>query len=119
MEQSALRAELAEYTGTFGYAKTSPFCKNVVTDGVLHMVLKCEAFWLIDVINSHLDGVSQPFASTTITKTGDKAKVVMTDGNDGVLAEQNIPYTDFPFDEFEIWSEHDGHRYVHLLPSEH
>lgn len=58
------------------------------------------------------------FATLTLTKTGDTAKAVITDGNK-VLAEQDIEWTDFPLDEIELWTEYNGEFWVILLTSEH
>ena len=43
----------------------------------------------------------------------------LEDGNDGLLADQLIEFSDFPLDEITLYVEYDGTNHVILLPSEH
>lgn len=75
------------------------------------------AYWLFDIILSwQLKLQNFPFQIWKLMKQSDGTWVMCcTDGNEHVLAYQEIGYSDFPIDTFETWLV-DG---VCLLPSEY
>ena len=117
--KSNLAVELQEFHGTENYYKHS-LIKNIhYTDGVKYMAETADAFWLIDIVVSYQTESKirdQHFQVYSLKVNDDRtAKVTITDGNDNVLASQEIEFTDFPIDEISIWCV-DG---IILLPSEY
>lgn len=81
-----------------------------ITDGVKLLAHNAECWWLVDLVISHQWGVRrrhgvQMFQSWTLTrnKRGSGAVAKCTDGNGLVLAQQRIPYTDFPLQSVDIY----------------
>ena len=54
-----------------------------------------------------------------LTVNDSSAKLSIEDGNGKVLAQQDIEFTDFPLESIDIWSQFDGNKWIHLLPSEY
>ncbi len=108
----------AHYNGTECYYK-HPFSSFVYTDGVKALAMDCEAYWLIDLVISHQLAPrvrAETFQVWKLERVEEDAfKVVATDGNDKVIATQQIPYSDFPYDSGKVWLM-DG---VLMLPSEY
>ncbi|WP_291882180.1 DUF6876 family protein [Chryseobacterium sp.] len=98
------------YTYFFGF---------VFTDGVKIIAEEEQCFWLIDCIVSYQ--LSEKFRQEEfqvwklerVKET--QFRLTATDGNNKVLATQDIPFSDFFFNEFTIWKEGN----VLLLPIEH
>jgi hypothetical protein len=119
-----IREDLAQCYCTSGYHSylSGLFGLNIVlTDGALRVAERCDAFWLLDVIYSYqyLEKLRrEDFQVWTLTLNKDDGggKVTCTDGNDNLLLEQELDYTDFPLPEgITLWQEGD----VILLPREH
>lgn len=93
------------YTGTNQYYK-HPFGLKY-TDGAKDVADKGNAYWLLDLVASH--AVEQhPKGNNFLVfklkvKDDDTAKVVIEDGNDNQLGEQEIEFTDFPAYEETLW----------------
>jgi hypothetical protein len=77
------------------------------TEGVKLLAEDCQAFWLIDLIISHQckrDINLERFQVWHLTRLfKNKFKIVATDGNDIRLVIQQIPCSDFPYDQATIW----------------
>jgi hypothetical protein len=95
----------------------------VFTDGVKAMADQYQAYWLIDVIVSYqitkrIKGI--PFQIWSITSTEGKATIEMRqDTGQPVLVRQQVPFTDFPEGNLEIYCIDEGSKKVLLLPSEY
>jgi len=82
-----------------------------------------QAYWLIDVIVSYqitkrIKGI--PFQIWSITSTEGKATIEMRqDTGQPVLVRQQVPFTDFPEGNLEIYCIDEGSKKVLLLPSEY
>lgn len=113
--------ELAGFIGTeqwhaSGYGFT-------YTDGVHFVVTNggrgdATAHWLVDVVFSYqfVPAVKRErFQVYKFTRRGDGLDLIITDGNEAVLATQNIEYSDLRVNELTLWFV-DG---VLLLPSEY
>ncbi len=48
-----------------------------------------------------------------------KAVLTLDDGNGGIRASQQIPFTDFPLAEQVLYACWDGNHWVLMLPSEY
>ena len=113
-------AELPNFYGTEAYHQWSMIARNfVLTDGAKYIAEVCGAYWLMDVIASHVSAYrSEGFALVQLTKEGDGCTIVISDGNDNTLAEQAIEFTDFPLDELKLYVVH-GDYWIIMLPSEY
>lgn len=90
-----------------------------ITDGVLEVAQKCQAFMLIDeIVNGQLiEKVRnlgfQAWKLNLIE--GNSFNLSCDDGNENVIFEKEILFPDFPYNDVTIWIEGN----VLLLPSEH
>jgi hypothetical protein len=88
----------------------------VITDGAKALAEKFFCFWFLDIIASYQGQLeNEEFQVWTLKRTGSKAIVTCTDGNDNVIKTQRISWTDFEPDEATVWVEFG----TALLPSEH
>jgi hypothetical protein len=108
-------AILRHYTGTDTYYQYH--FGTLVTDGVKALAEEFNCFWLLDIIVSYQPSLKgEDFQVWKLDVKDDaSATVICADGNDNVLQQQVIPYTDFTAREATIWVEGN----VLLLPSEH
>jgi hypothetical protein len=106
---------LMEYSCSDNYYKHA--LGMLYTDDVKAMAEIFQCYWFLDVIVSYQHELkNEEFQMWKLLKHDDgSATVSCTDGNDGVLRAQEIPYTDFKADEATMWVEFG----VILLPSEH
>ena len=128
--QTILNNNMNMATGTQGYTRFSPFAPNhVLTDGVLRLCEDADCFWLVEAIASHHHKIAKDqemirFQPWKLKVKDNKATLTClkdnyeTDKQD-IFIKQNIPYTDFPLDEVDIWVEQSGNLFVMLLPMEH
>jgi hypothetical protein len=118
-------AELGYFTGTENYYKYPLLPRFTYTDGVQYVAQKANAYWLLDVIFSHVMSV---YASKAIPNDqkrllccklavgqNNHAVFQIDDGNGNILATQEIEYTDFPAQLVTIWVQNG----VAMLPSEY
>ncbi len=123
-----LEADLPQFSGTESYFNLPyPWLKSrfLLTDGAKYLAETAQAFWLMDAIASYQNTkkvASEPFQVWKLT-VNDKREAVLicTDGNEHVLARQEIPYTTFPLDEITLYAEQSdylGGRVV-MLTSEY
>ena len=107
------KQDLDQFTGTQSYYKH--WCsKNVYTDGVKYLADKAGAYWLIDAIFSY--NRKEPFQVWELVKTGTTAVLTMQEDTGApIKVKQEIPFTDFPLDEIQLWFTNG----VLYLPSEH
>ena len=114
--------DLPSFYGTEHYHRWSPFFRNfVLTDGAKYIADACGAYWLMDAIASHLGSYkSEGFAVVKLSRaTASNGWLLrIEDGNDGLLADQLIEFTDFPLDEIKLYVAHSEY-WVIMLPSEY
>lgn len=119
-----IRNDLRQFTGSEQLHKNWLGLK--FTDGIKYLVDAAQAYWLLDVIGSHLctkknlRGV--PFLVARLVVKDSKAVFTMhTDWSDEnpekfpAVCRQRIPYTDFPLDEIKLYCI----RGTVMLPSEY
>lgn len=119
-------AELPNFYGTEQWHRYSPvlFPNVLLTDGALFIAESCDAYWLMDVISSHLPSVKDTFAVALLTKEGVNAHGAVVSLQDDIppnvtYTTQAIEYTDFPLDKIKFYVSYDGENWVILLPSEY
>ena len=119
MNTQELQIALRDFTGTQNYHRVLP--RLVITDGVEYLATKANSYWLVTLIYSHL--VTKPihseFVVARLVVSGKTANLVLDDGNDQVISEQHIEYTNFPLDEVEIYCSYQDRYWVLLLASEY
>jgi hypothetical protein len=119
MNTQELQSALRHFTGTQNYDRVLP--RLVITDGIGYLANKANSYWLVTAIYSHL--VTKPihteFVVARLVVSGKTANLVLDDGNDQVLSEQHIEYTDFPLDELKIYCSYQDRLWLLMLPSEY
>lgn len=114
-----LKLQLRHFTGTQRYHRFHS--KTVLTDGALYLAEQARCFWSMDVFASHLREISTDhgLACLKLKRVGDGAQVVIDDGDEKILAQQEIQYTDFPLDEITLFACWTGEYWVMMLTSEY
>ena len=114
-----LQSELEQFTGTTQYYRIDR--KTLLTDWTHHLAERAGAYWLMILFSSHLLELDRNewFTVLKLDSAGATAKAIIEDGNDTVLASQEIEYTDFPFPSIELYGCWDGEHWVLMLPSEY
>jgi len=112
-------ADLAHFTGTERYYRLNRKC--LITDGAKFLADKADAFWLLDAAASYLFelGTEDWFVLVRLKVKDYFAELTLEDGNGGIRARQQIPYTDFPADQQILYACWDGEHWVIMLPSEY
>ena len=81
--------------------------KVIYTDGVKELAGACGAYWLIDLIVSYQckkQIQQQAFQVWELQrKAGQVFEVNASDGNHNTIATQQIPFSDFPYDQATLW----------------
>ena len=85
------------------------------------MANKANSYWLVTAIYSHLvtQAINSEFVVARLVVSGKTANLVLDDGNDQVICEQYIEYTDFPLDQVTIYCSYQDRYWVLLLASEY
>ena len=115
---AVIRDIIAHSIGTEKYYKH--FLGLLYTDGVKAVAAVAGCYWLLDIIASYQqqcqkDEKLRDIQFWKLTVRGSKG-VVTCDRDEGDTAiTQEIPFTDFPMDEFKIWVVNG----VIILPSEY
>lgn len=110
--------ELKQFTGTEQWYRNPLFPKYLYTDGVKYLAGQAGAYWLIDYIfsNQSLRVIQeQDFQVWKLIVDDGRAIIKVEDGNENLIKEFKISYTDFPLKEFSLWFMDS----VLLLPSEY
>lgn len=110
---------LSQFTGTSQYYRVSP--KILLTDGALYLAEQAGAFWLMMVFASYLVELNPDewFAVLKLHVIDTKALLRIEDGNDNLLASQEIEYTDFPLPSITLYGCLQSGQWVLMLPSEY
>ena len=115
--------ELNNFSGTERYYRITP--DTVITDGAKFVADKGGAYWLMTAIASYLPEFTQKetfiVANLTVSRSESSctALLKLDDGNDNILAEQFIEYTDFELDEIKLYACYTGDMWVIMLPREY
>ena len=111
--------DLKQFSGTEEWYKNVSMPHLLYTEGVKHLFESRNCYWLGNLIAGiHLfNRVIKPedFVTCELTTEGSEGMLTFTDGNDNVLHEEKIPFTDFPDKGVTIWLVND----VLMLPSEY
>ena len=119
LTKSQLLNHLEQFIGTAYYY---PLWPNIMlTDGTRYLADTAGCYWLMDAISSHLQRLpkEETFISSKLTVDNGKARLNIEDGNNRILATQQIPYTDFPLKEIMLFACWDQKHWVIMLPGEY
>jgi hypothetical protein len=101
------------------------------TEGVRQLAIEIEAYWLLDLVATHL--VSREYHTAArrdprlaemsfwrLEVADDRSAVLTARTDAGVTpcVTREIPWTDFPLDSAEIWAAREGDVWVVYLPEE-
>lgn len=111
--------DLAQFYGTEQWYR-HPTYKNILfTDGVKYVVDTAKAYWLLDEIASYYvrNRTKSYFMvfDLDVDTNNHKGLITVSDGNDEVLDEIPLEYTDFPVSHITMWCVDS----TILLPSEY
>ena len=115
--------ELNNFSGTEHYYRITS--DTVITDGAKFVADKGGAYWLLTAIASYLPEFTSKetfiVATLTVTRTATSstAMLKLDDGNDNILAQQFIEYTDFALREIKLYACYNGDAWVIMLPREY
>ena len=116
-------SELNNFSGTERYYRITP--DSVITDGAKFVADKGGAYWLMTAIASYLPNLTEKerfiVATLQVTRTATSSHAILKldDGNENVLAQQYIEYTDFELDEIKLYACYNGEMWVIMLPREY
>ena len=121
MDKDQLLEALRNFYGTEHYYRHMPGL--VITDGVKFLADEAGAYWLLDMVWSHMPSIpkSEGFVLVTLKKSGRSAVFQMQDDDppQNVYAAQEIAYTNFPLDEIRMYLIRDESGFVLLLQAEY
>ena len=121
MDKDQLLEALRNFYGTEHYYRHMPGL--VITDGVKFLADEAGAYWLLDMVWSHMPSIpkSEGFVLVTLKKSGRSAVFQMQDDDppQNVYAKQYIGFTDFPLDEIKMYLAATEDRFVLMLPTEY
>lgn len=123
---------LREFTGDLERYRHALSRRVIYTPGVQYVAEAGGAYWLIDAIASYYDTPTMKQAIIQddrlaymqfwrLDVNADRtARLTMrADSGEPPAITQEIPFTDFPLGEIDIWSDYDGTHWTLYLPSEH
>jgi hypothetical protein len=114
---------LEQFHGTSKWYRHGTFRTLYWTEGVQYLADAAQAYWLIDAVGSWQFEPKvrrENFQAWTLTvHTHKQSTLVCTDGNKKRVAQQKIPYTDFPLEEVTLWLSGDATEQVLMLPGEY
>lgn len=129
---SQLRTDLAQFTGSTQWFRHSFNRAVIYTEGIRYLAEEGKAHWLVDAIASHLDSYELRKAADLDERIGlmhfwklavapDRTATLkaVADSGEQPFVHQDIPYTDFPLDEIDVWAKNDHGMWTLLLPSEY
>lgn len=127
MDANTLKQELKQFYGTEAYHRWSSLTSSVLTDGCAYLAAQAGAYWLFDAIDSHINGNSKAMRAGFVVAhlkvlevLGSKTAVLtITDGNENIIAKQEIDFTDFPLPEIKTYAQIADFGWVHMLMSEY
>lgn len=123
-DANQIQNALSHFTGSEQWYRYSPLFPNVLlTDGAMYVAQTCSAFWLMDMIASHIPSIKDYFAIAILDKGQWPGTWVFRIVDDipskEVYAVQEIEYSDFPLDDIKLYVINDDVNWTILLPSEY
>ncbi len=132
MKPKLTHADLQQFTGDLERYRHSFNRRVIYTPGVQYLAEQAEAYWLIDAIASSFGSApmrtatarderlqSLQFWRLDVHADGTATLTARADSGVAPCITQQIPFTDFPLTEIDIWAGFDGEHWTLYLPSEH
>jgi len=126
------KSQLRQFTGSTQWFRHSFNRAVIYTEGILFLMKEGKAYWLVDAIASHIGSKEFNKAASQDDRIGlmhfwklavrpDQTATLkaVADSGEQPFIEQQIPFTDFPLEEIDIWAKNDAGRWTLLLPSEY
>lgn len=116
---------LGQFIGTETYHRYSALFRHILlTDGVKFLADEAGAYWLMDVIGSHLSSVPRDQGFVVCRYAGTpNGSGLFSLTNDiparNTYATQSVTYSDFPLDEIVMYAARHGAGWVVMLRSEY
>lgn len=112
--------DLDQFTGSEHWYRHSLVRDVIWTDGIQHVAITGECFWLLDEIATaqllpKVKGEEFQTWKLTVDLQSRMAVLRCEDGNNHLIYSKDIEYTDFPLPEITIWFTDN----VMMLPSEY
>lgn len=102
LEKAAPALDLSQFYGTENYYRH--ISGKVYTDGVQYFASRAGAYWFVDLVLLDMaHGLNEPFLAVMLTVRDEAADIVVTDGNDKVLTNMSIEWTDCPAGEYTFY----------------
>jgi hypothetical protein len=129
--------DTSRFTGSEKFTRFSPIHKGVLSEGAQYVAEEAGAYWLFDLVASHITAHDDYFAVCTLKveptivegstdpdyPDGEYSAVaILDDGNGNEFARQPIVFTDFPEPEFSFYAGRYGERkdeWTYFLKSEY
>lgn len=108
-------------TGTESYTRYGIVNKILLTDGVVTFAEKAGCFWFLDELTISLlpkaikKEQEETFFAIKLKVKNEKAKIVITDGNENVLVEKRIAYTDCPDGDWNFYYDRNSNVMLYYL----
>ncbi len=131
-EPTLTHEELRQFTGDLERYRHGLNPRVIYTPGVRHVAERAGAYWLIDLIASHIASREMAAAVAKDERLGslqfwrldvaeDHSAVATCRADSGVepAITQTIEFTDFPLESIDVWAGWDGAHWTLYLPSEH
>jgi hypothetical protein len=116
--------DLQQFTGSEQFYRWSLAAHCIYTEGVQYVAEQAGAYWLIDAVFSYQGEAAfrtEPFQVWELAVSDSRGRLICWDGNNKsvLLADQDIPFTDFPLPEIKLYLIQDGTYKTLLLTSEY
>ena len=108
-------------TGTESYTRYGIVNKILLTDGVVTFAEKAGCFWFLDELTISLlpkaikKEQEETFFAIKLKVKNEKARIVITDGNENVLVEKRIAYTDCPNGDWKFYYDKQSNVMLYYL----
>jgi len=120
VNENELLKNLKHFTGSDQLVRLT---KTVLlTEGARYLADAAKCYWLFDVYASYLSAIDSKkewFTCLKLSKLNSSASIKIEDGNDRVLAAQEIEYTDFPLTAITLYGCWAGDYWVLMLTGEY
>lgn len=126
------KGDLQRFSGSGSFIRHGLNRNVIYTEGMLYLAEEGEAFWLIDAIASYITprfikraaakdyrAREMLFWKLLVQKDSSAVLTARVDSDCDPIVSQEIPYTDFPLQEVDVWSAYNGQGWTLYLPSEH
>jgi len=121
------QADLHQFYGTENYHRLTLFKNVVFTDGMAYLANEANCYWLMNEIAAktlelYKKNNDNVFIVVRLFKKGKEAVIQYSDGNNNILDQTKLSFTDFPLSPFQCYSQladYDPVKFVIMLTTEY